>query len=226
VVIRGLRARQARLLVRPTLRVVRWSPLAIAAALSGVVMFVDATADPPPPVSSLPAVALLLAAGVAFVLDDPASSTAAPTPTPLVMMRALRAVVALVPALACWGAVVPSADPGRAGLSVTVGFIAQCSVALGLAAVGARVVGDTRAGLFAGAGLIGIFVVAPLAFDVSLRLTPSSTTWAHLYGRWLLVGGIGLTVAALASSDRVTRGAVGRRPSLARRPAPLGVGTG
>lgn len=221
---RGPRAAQARLLVRPTLRVIRWSPFLAIVPVGALVMVAGRAADTPPPMANLPAVALLLAACTGFVLDDPAEDTTSSMPTPLLVTRALRIAAALPVALACWGGAVAYGGLGWTSVHLTAGFVAQCSVALGFAAVATPVVGRSRAGLVSAFGLVLVFVVVPLAFDVSLALTPTSQTWGHLYGRWLVVGALGLVSAVLASSGPVTRGAIVPRRTTPARPAHVGAG--
>ncbi len=220
------RGRQARQLARPVARATRWSPFLVAVPLSGLAMAVARTAERPPPLENLPAVAMLLAVCVGFTVDDGTERTTAPTPTPLLWVRGLRGAAVLSVALVCWGAALVSADVGWTVVSLTAGFIAMCCVALGLASVGTVAVGRTRAGLFAAVGLVTIFVVVPTAYDVSLGLEPTSTTWGHLYGRWLLVGGLGLAVLASTSTAWVTRGGPRHRLVGATRPARAGIGAG
>ncbi len=221
---RGQGGTQARLLVRPTIRAIRWSPFLAVVPLGALVMVVGRAADTPAPMANLPAMALLLAASTGFVLDDPAEDTIASTPTPLLVTRVVRIAVALPLALACWAAAVVHAGLGRVSVYLTVGFVAQCTVALGIAAAATLVVGRSRAGLVSAFGLVLVFVVVPFAFDVSLALTPTSQTWGHLYGRWLVVGALGLLSMALASSGPATRGALVPRRSTLVRPTRVGAG--
>lgn len=221
---RGLRSVQARLLVRPTIRVIRWMPFFAAVPLGALVMVAGRAADTPPPMANLPAVALLLAACTGFVLDDPAEDTTSSTPTPLLVPRVVRVAIALPVALACWGVAVAYGGLGWTSVHLTAGFVAQCTVALGFAAVATPVVGRSRAGLASAFCLVLVFVVVPVAFDVSLALTPTSRTWGHLYGRWLVVGALGLLSLAVASSGPATRGAIVPRRTTVARPTRVGAG--
>lgn len=222
----GVRRTQARLLLRPTARAIRWTPPLVAVALAALAVILARVGDRPPPMRNLPAAALLLAAGLGFVLDDPAAATTSSSPTPLLLTRTLRAGVAFPLVLAGWGASLTYVDPGWVGVSLTAGFLSACAVALGLAAVAEPLVGSSRAGLVAALGLIVAFVVVPAAFDVSLRLEPTSVSWGHLYGRWLLVAMIGLAAFVLASSARVMRRDVLPGRVVLVRPARARVGAG
>lgn len=210
----------------PVTRAIRWAPLLVAVALGALAAILGRAGDTPPPVANLPAVSLLLAAGLGFVLDDPAGGTTSSSPTPLLLTRALRAALAFTVVLAAWGAALVSADLGSWSLSLTAGFVAECATALGVAAVADALLGRSKAGLVAGLGLLTLFVVVPVAFDVSLSLEPTSATWGHLYGRWLLVGGLGLTVFTLASSARATRRDLLPGRVVPARPARARVGAG
>lgn len=221
---RGPGGTQARLLVGPTIRAFRWSPFLAAVPLGALVMVAGRAADTPAPMANLPAMALLLAASTGFVLDDPAEHTIASTPTPLLVSRALRIAVALPLALACWAAAVAYAGLGRVSVYLTLGFVAQCTVALGIAATATLVVGRSRAGLVSAFGLVLVFVVVPVAFDVSLALPPTSETWGHLYGRWLFVGALGVAAIALASSGPATRGALPLGRRMLARPSRVRAG--
>lgn len=215
---------RARSLARPIARAIRWSPFVAVAPVAALVMILGRTMDEEPPFADLPAVSLLFAACLGFVLDDPAVEVTTPTPTTRLATRAVRAAVTVPVVAAGWAAALAYADVGSVGVSLTAGFAAQCAVSLGLAAVGVEVVGGPRSGLFAAASLVAVFVIAPIAFDVSLRLEPTSVTWGHRYGRWLLVGAGGVATLALASSAWVARGSL--LAGLARRPSRVRVTVG
>ena len=213
----SVRRAQVRLLGWPIARAIRWGPFLGAAPVVIAALVAGRFADPPIVLANVPAVSMLLAACMGFVLDDPAGNTTGSSPTPLLAIRAMRVGVAFIPVLACWGLTLAWTDLGWVSMSLTAGFVAECAVALGAAAVGVVLVGRTKAGLVGAIVVVLVFVVLPQAFEVSLRLAPSSTTWGHLYGRWLLVAGLGLVVFAAASSAPVSRGDMAsRRPSLAR----------
>lgn len=226
VTVSALRRTQARLLARPTLRTIRWAPLFFALPVAALAMYAAQHSDRPPALSNLPAAGTMFAAAMGFVLDDPSAETTGSTPTPLVASRTLRLALALTPVTLCWTVAAWYADLGWIGVSLSAGYLAEVGVALGLAAVGTLLVGRARAGLFAFGGLVVVFYVLPVAFDVGLGLTPSATSWGHLYGRWLLVGGAGLAVFVLASGGAATRGALVPRRPVARRAVEVGVRTG
>jgi hypothetical protein len=226
VTVNAVRRAQARLLARPTVRTIRWGPFLFALPVAALALYAAQHSDRPPALANLPAAGSLLAAATGFVLDDPSAETTGSSPTPLVATRALRLAVALTPVTLCWAAAAWYADLGWIGVSLSAGYLAQVGVVLGLAAVGTLLVGRARAGLFAFGGLLVVFYVLPIAFDVALGLTPTATSWGHLYGRWLLVGGAGLAVFVLASSGAATRGALLPARQVTRRPAEVGVRTG
>lgn len=199
---------QARLLLRPALRTIRWVPLAVIAAAGFLIVWSGLRHGGDARAQHLPLAGALLAVWIGFLLDDPAAESVASVPLPLVSRRGVRILLA-VPAIGlAWMLLSLQADIAGKAVTLTTAFAAQVVVALGFAAVGTRVSGDERGGPVAVAGLFFVFLVLPLLLKVPMTLDPLTDSWHHLYGRWVWLGGAGLLLFLAASADPGRRGPV------------------
>jgi hypothetical protein len=198
----GVRTEQARLLVGPEARSIRWRPLLAIAPIS--LLIVDAGMRDPGPTAALhmPFAGIALAIWAGFLFDDAASATVRHAPTPLLMRRTVRVLLAL-PVLAIgWCGLLWYADVWPIAGTLTAGFAAQVCVALGFGALGALIAGEDRGGLLGLAGLAVVFLAVPLVMRGGiLWADPSRHEWAYRYGRWIVTGSLALGLLLLASRD-------------------------
>lgn len=204
-------ARVALIALRPTLRSMPWLPLLAAAASAGVAMWlIDPSAGEVRALVALRVTALLLAAGAAFALDDPAAATLAASPTALRVRRAHR----LVPVGAAWGllwalAVVTTAGAGMAvPLAIpTVEAGAMLALALAVAAVAAPHVPEGRGGVVAGPALtlatVGVLMAQYLhpRWATLFALSPGGPEWDAARIRWIVLLATALVTLAVTSLD-------------------------
>lgn len=169
-------------------------------------------------------VAVVLAAGAVFVLDDAAAATVAASPTPLWWRRMLRYVVAAVFVLPAWVAVLayahthqPELPWPRVTLELTV--LATFGFAVGGTAIRWLDAGDP--GTAAALSVLGFtFIGAELPQRLALFDVPDLQPWPPSTLRWVTV-----LVAAVVVLVVTTRDPARARP---RRlpPSPRGDRTG
>ena len=126
------RARQAALLVRPTLRAL---PLArfggCATAAAAVVWVLGSTGDGQT-LLGLQCAAVALCVGAAAVVEDPAANTIAAVPPPLRFRRALRLAIGAAALALAWGTVLALGDIGAPWTgALTLQFLALAAAHLG-----------------------------------------------------------------------------------------------
>jgi len=221
------RVAQTRLLLRPALKTIRWAPLILIVGIGFLVVWSGLRHDGDASVKHLPMAGGLLAVWMGFLLDDPAAESVASVPFTVVSRRGVRILVAVPVVGLAWVLLSLQADVAARWATLTTAFAAQLLVALGCAAIGAKVLGPGRGGPVAAAGLFLVFVVLPLVFKVPLTLDLLTDSWNNLYGRSLLSGAVGFVTFLGASADPGRRGLVAwlrgasTRPMVAaREPAP------
>jgi hypothetical protein len=163
-VITGGRARQVPVLVPGTIRATPWGPLLGGAAL-GLVLVSLGSDDPGSLMLRLRLAAVLVCAGAAYVVDDPAASTLACSPTPLLGRRTLRVAGAVVAAGAAWGALLVAvrwaAGPGGwAPAALTLQAAALLATALTMAVLASRFAPDGRGGVAGSASVLVLTLVS------------------------------------------------------------------
>ena len=150
----------------PVTRAISWRPLAGGSVIGLAVLAWLRMRDAGTfgLVGGLRVAAVLLAAGAAFALDDPAATTLASSPTPLSTRRSMRMAMALGACFATWAVMLSIAgSPARtaaAGLSVeAAGMLA---VALAAASVATPWMANGRGGLAGGPTLVSFLLTAML----------------------------------------------------------------
>lgn len=204
----------------PVTRGMAWVPLLGATAASVGLLCVllypngGSTATS---LASLRLAALLLSAGAAFALDDPAASTLAPSPTSPLARQALRLGVLLATLAALWTAlvVVASVLAGVAPSALPVGAVtleasAMLAFALAVTAAAHRTT-DGRGGVAGSSALLLAMLAALIGqqrWPRHLTLFPfdaSDPAWALAHVRWAGVLVVAVVVLAAASSDPARR---------------------
>jgi hypothetical protein len=190
----------ARLLLRPLAKSISWYALlcSLAFAFPIVWWLGQVSTDV---VLSLRLGTLSLAAGMAFVLDDPSVESTSMTPVSLLTRRLIIISLTLPVAAAAWlllGRVAkgsPATEVEVSAWPFAVEFLAYCSVALAGAAVGARYLGD-RVGGTTGAGAALLVAAAAALLPGRLRLwdqMPGTAGYAATTRWWwaiVVAGGI------------------------------------
>ena len=222
---------QARLLVRPVVRTIRWLPMPASGALGAFMVYVGlhqrGQGDP-----HLPYVAVALCLSAAFLLDDPAAETVDGTPTPLLLRRGVQIVVGVPALLVVWGAILAYAGFDELHPAMWVEFTGMLALTLALAAIGARIIGSERAGMFAAPALMLVLVASAFvsARWRPLPLDPVGAGWFDLYGRWTIALVVSSAVFLIAGRDParanpIRKKALGvlRHPVVSNPPAPQAV---
>jgi hypothetical protein len=222
---------QARLLVRPIVRTIRWLPIPVSGALGTFIVYAGlherGQGNP-----HLPFVAIALCLSAAFFLDDPTAETVGGTPTPLLLRRGVQIVLGLPALFAIWGAILAYAGFEELHPAMWVEFAGMLALTLALAAIGARIIGSERAGMFAAPALMLVLVVSAFVSAKwrPLPLDPVGTGWFDLYGRWAIAFVVSSAVFLIAGRDParanpIRRKALGilRHPVVTSPPAPQAV---
>jgi hypothetical protein len=205
-----MRTRQLRQLAPALLRSVRWQPTVAAAGIAAVVLAVrrDHLAHSAQAILVLRVVALLLAVGMAFALDDRSRRTVQSVPSPAWWRAAGQTSVALVPATAAWVAAVAwvstrTGDLPVLGLSLEAAALVAVGLALAAGLVRWREVPDP--GTVAGPVLVvsGLMMMQlPQRFALMVGPGPGWTA-AHL--RWSALLAASVAVMLLAVRDPAAR---------------------
>lgn len=206
------RLRLAPVLVPGTVRAVPWGPLLGGAGL-GLALVHLASDDLGSLMFRLQFAAVLICAGAAYVVDDPAAPTLACSPTPLLARRVLRVDGAVVVAGATWGGLLVdvrwAAGPGGwAPAALTLQAGALLAAGLSMAVLAARFAPDGRGGV---AGSASVVVLALLSVALPDAWSPFA------------LGGTGSTLrtAALLAGTMVAFVLASRDPARpARRRGP------
>ena len=231
-----MRLRVLGVAVRPLVRSLRWRPLVGAAVAAAVVVWLlgpddgDAVAVLGP----LRLGGFLLAAGAALLLDDDAAETVACSPTALWARRALRLAVVVGGFTMGWGVLVAmaSASAGDGGVPVaaaTLEVFGMLSLALAVAAVGARWAPDGRGGVAGGPALTLAMLAAYLGqmrwprYVTLFPPAPGDPSWTPAHLRWALLLAAAVTVVAVTCADPARRWSLHqvrrRRPATPARVA-------
>lgn len=218
----------ARLLLRPVAKALTWYALLWSFALAFLIVWwlgQDSVAMGDV-VLSLRFGALCLAAGMAFVLDDPTEESTSMTPVSLLTRRVVRISLTLPVAAAVWLLLgrfanrLPDATAEIPAWPFTLELLAFSAVALAAAAIGSRYLGDRLGGTL-GAG-VALLVAAATAFlPGKLRLwdqMPGTAGYANTTKWWwaiVLAGGLVLIHYSRVGA-RPLRSMARRRPALQR----------
>ena len=207
------RARLLCQLVVPMARTGAWAPMAATAGL-GILAFAISVDEPRLPqgvtIARLRFAVLVAALGAGFLLEDPAETWLAATPTPLAVRRLVRIGLVVPPLIVWWLVLARWAsslfdDVPRQAL--TLELAAMVGVSLGAAAFPDRGLPAARRGVL-GAGAVLVLAATALIAPVTLTLflpTPDHPGWDASHLRWAAVGALAITTVALTSRDPARR---------------------
>jgi hypothetical protein len=205
-----MRTRQLGQLAPALLRSVRWQPTVAAAAIATMVLAVrrDHLGQSAQAVLVLRVVALLLAVGMAFALDDRSRRTVQSVPSPAWWRAAGQASVALVPAVVAWVAAVGwvstrTGDLPVLGLSLEAAALVAVGLALAAGLVRWRDVLDP--GTVAGPVLVvSALMIEQLPERFALVVGPGPD-WTAAHLRWAALMAAAAAVTLLAVRDPAAR---------------------
>jgi fluoroquinolone transport system permease protein len=201
------RATQLKALAPALFRAVHWQPVVVSAAASALLLWWQwgATAQPAKALWLLRAVALLLAVGIAFALDDRTRPTLAAVPTPLRWRASVRLICVAPPAALAWCAALVlvewRADGTVAGWALTLEAVAFGAVVLALAGGLARWRDVTDPGTVVGPAILGLGLLVPQLPDKIALVGLPGPGWGPAHLRWTSLFAIAVAVLALSLRD-------------------------
>lgn len=210
------RARPALLSALALRTVARTVPLAVVAVavLAVAPAIVVAASGRHGFAGALSAASVLAGAGVGYAADDEAAPTLAPSPTTLVVRRALRVIVMVIMLVAAWLAALLIAYRYANGAPDVPALAAElCATAALSAAFACRARTDAPVATGFGAAiaaLIAMVTVSSFAYRWSALPALGRRT---VHDRWWLVAAAGFIVAAWWSRDPAGRRLTRRRRS-------------
>ncbi len=213
-----LRWRQVPLLLPGTIRAVPWGPLLGGAALALAMVHLGSD-EPGSLMLRLHLGAVLVCAGAAYVVDDPAAPTLACSPTSLLGRRAFRVAGAVVAAGATWGALLVdvrwvAGTDGWVPASLTLQAAALLAAALSMAVLASRVAPDGRGGV---AGSAAVLVLALVSVALPREWSPFPLGQGGSSARPALLLAGGVVAFWSASLDPASRSAFRIRSHVGSR---------
>lgn len=186
-------ARQTALLLRPLARALELRSAAIAAGAAIAAVAYTVERGPAPPanetIDALRVGALLLSAGAAFALDDPARTTVEPAPLTLGRRRAIQVGFIALPLVAVWsglcGYVALRSHESVPVVAMSIEVVATMSVALAAAAFVIRRGRDVAGPIVVPVILVlrMVSVLIPEKWGL-IGGEPGSRTWTATHQRW------------------------------------------
>lgn len=168
---------------------------------------------------ALVAASLLAGAGAGYAADDPAAATLGASPTPLLVRRAARASLVIVPLMLGWGgALVVAARYGQGAVDVRSTVAELGATAAVSAAIASRA--STSAGVSAGfgAGLGALLAMVTLSsLGYRWHDLPVLGGGGATHDRWWWIAAAGVVVAAWSSRDPAGSGRQLTRDDYRRR---------
>lgn len=206
-----IRARQFPHMLGPTLRAMPWGPFLAAGFLAVAYVWLEAPGRfVGERIQVLRLGVLLACLGASFVLDDRTEDTLGYVPTPLLLRRAVRLVLALPVAAAFWwlliklGGQIPKAAGGplpRAGL--TREALAVLFIAFAASSLGSRLAADRLGGVVGAPltlGILPVVALVPQARQLVIS-SPADPLWKHAHNIWGSVFLVALVMFIYWSGD-------------------------
>jgi hypothetical protein len=238
-----------RALLGPTARSMPWVPLAAAAVVAPLITHFMAGGSMhglSDRLNALRIAGTAMAVAIGFILDDPAREGTQHQPVPVLLRRALRAVLALPIAALIWSLCLwlafrtwPPASEGLGSVelagdlplaALTLEFAGIAAVALALSAASTPFVPEAMGGVAAGPILILLVLIGAVLSTVVPLFAgdPTEPSWQAAQKAWWVILATGLGAFALLSRDpgrwrlvaRVRRLSGGRSRGSRTPPAP------
>lgn len=184
-------------MVRPSIRTLWWPPLLGTALLGFGVLALDGD-----PAIEPRLVAVALAVGASFALDDAASEAVASSPTPLLLHRLVRLALVLPLLATAWLLLVSRGDAGALGTGLTLELAGMLAVTWAGASVAASRTAAGRGGIAAGPLLLLFLGVAIVALPDEWALAAAGAgdpRWDGAGLRWASIVVAASLVFVLAS---------------------------
>jgi hypothetical protein len=204
-------ARRPRGIIREALpavaRSIRWLPLGIAVLLSGSIV---ALRSGEPAAGPMQAVALLLACGAGFALDDPAAEVLAASPTPLSRRRSLRLLLVLPPLTLFWVLLLrwQETEGSEETMALMLVFAGLVGLSLAIAGVAGRTSWLPSGGGVAVSPAILFLMFLSSAIPRRWRPLPLGDVpggWAQIYIRWAGAAAVATLALLMSSRDPAAR---------------------
>ena len=200
-----VRRAQGRLLIRPSVRTIRWASFVVVAGAGALVVRTGGREGGDPATIALPIATTLLYVWLCFLFEDLVAETTDASATPLLFRRAVRAAIAVPPIAAVWFAytwIGPLAGPTAA---MTGALLSGIALTLATAAVVVRLVGPGRSGLASAAAVVFVLLVMPVAIGRPPSIDPAHPPFGDASTYWSGIALISCAVLALAHVDRFQR---------------------
>lgn len=206
--------RLALALARPTVRAVRWTPVALCLATGLTILVLGLSPETIPPKELLlwlRVATVFGALSVAFLLDDPAESTTQAVAVPRWYRRTVR-IALVAPVIALYWALMlvipatmaPTMPVHVAGLLLEAA--AMAAMTLALSSVCGRWVPEGMGGVAAAPGLLlAMMLAASLPDSVALLDAPGHLSWPGSRYRWAAVLVLSAIALVLTSQDTARR---------------------
>jgi len=189
-------------MLRHLVRAVSWRPLVVV-GLAGPV-FVALATDQDAVLLRARVAGIGLGAVAAYVLDDPAASTLASSPTSLATRWAVRLGGGLMVATAGWAAIVLAAAGHVPVRAMSLEVAAYLAVGFAVAALSFRLVSETVGGIV-GTVMVGIVATSGLVARVTWWPVPDSPLEPGATRQLVVVVAVALGILALSSRDPARR---------------------
>ncbi|MGW3290369.1 ABC transporter [Streptomyces sp. NPDC001002] len=197
-------------LALPVWRSLPWRALLASGAMALLLAAIPRMSDEPSTwltVNLLRTAALVLALGLAFVLDDPARHTTAAVPVRRPVRAGLRLAL-VAPVLASWWTavllLVPSSVRPPVG-DITLEAGAAFALALAGATAAIRFTDQAEPGQAVAAGLLVVAILTPLLLPESwaLFVAVEDKRWAAAHERWAMVLAGAVVVWGVCMPERI-----------------------
>lgn len=200
-----VRHEQARLLMRPSARTIRWASFVVIAGTGALVVWTGGRKWGNPAAIALPIATTLLCVWLCFLFEDIVAETTDASATSLMFRRAVRAAIAVPSIAAVWFAYTWIGPLTGPTLATTGSFGAGIVLALAAAAVAVPLVGSGRSGLASTAAVVFVLLVLPVAVGHPPSVDPAQPPLGDAFTYWAVVALISCVVLMMAHLDRFQR---------------------
>ena len=216
-----VRARQIPAVMTALMRAVRWAPIVLSTGIGIVVVtFMKQSSEGYDMLTATRLSIVFIAAGAAMILDDPAATLTAASPSPLSFRRETRlafggGVIACMWVIAVafisgapralWGGTIDGAPFPVVRFTVELGALVLLT--LTTATVAGRMIGEDRGGLAGAPGLLAALVLlSQMPSRWAMLTAPGGERWADSGRDWTLAACVLLAALILLSADPARRG--------------------